>query len=436
MDLRRLYGFFLEHHRICTDSRNVQPGDLFFALKGDRFDGNRFADLAVGKGAALVVVDDPGVVKDDRYFLTPNVLETLQALGRYHRRQFQIPVIAITGSNGKTTTKELVAAVMGSHYPTHYTKGNLNNHIGVPLTLLALEPGVEVAIVEMGANHQGEIDQLCRIAEPTHGLITNIGKAHLEGFGGLEGVKKGKSELYRYLAETGGVAFVNLDEPFLEDLAGPVTKKVTYHKSEHPDPLHKPYEALLISTHPQVETAFLNESGDLTYVKSHLAGKHNFNNIMTAIAVGKYFKVPSERIKKAIEDYIPSNNRSQLLPYGRHMVYLDAYNANPSSMVESLTSFHRMEAARKMAILGDMLELGDAGPAEHRRIGELAHAFRFDELVLVGPQFAEVALTLGLRHFDNAEDCKTWFQPGDWPPSLILLKGSRGIGLEKVVSMD
>lgn len=437
MDLRRLYGFFLEHHRICTDSRNVQPGDLFFALKGDRFDGNLFAALALEKGAALVVVDNPEVVKNDtQYFLTANVLETLQALGRYHRRQFHIPVIAITGSNGKTTTKELVAAVMGSHYPTHFTKGNLNNHIGVPLTLLALDPGIEVAIVEMGANHQGEIDQLCRIAEPTHGLITNIGKAHLEGFGGIEGVKKGKSELYRYLAETGGVAFINLDEPFLEQLAEPVAKKVTYHRSEDPDPLHKPYEALLIATHPVIETAFLNESGGLTHIKSRLAGKHNFNNIMTAIAIGKYFKVPSDRIKKAIEDYIPSNNRSQLLPYGKHTIYLDAYNANPSSMAEALASFHRMESGRKMAILGDMLELGDSGPAEHQRIGELAHSFHFDELVFVGPQFAAIAHSLGLRHFDAAEDCKTWFKNGDWPPSLILLKGSRGMGLEKVVALN
>ena len=436
MDLRRLYALFLEHPHICTDSRLVQPGDLFFALKGDRFDGNQFAGLALEKGASLAVVDDPAIASGNRYFLVEDVLTALQELGRYHRRQFQIPVIGITGSNGKTTTKELVAAVMGSHYPTHFTRGNLNNHIGVPLTLLAMEAGIEVAIIEMGANHQGEVDQLCRIAEPTHGLITNIGKAHLEGFGGIEGVKKGKSELYRYLAETGGVAFVNLDEPFLEELAAPVNKKVLYHRSDKPDPLNNPYEAVLISTHPVVETAFLNEAGKLITVKSKLAGRHNFNNIMTAITIGKYFKAPCERIKTAIEAYVPSNNRSQLMAFGPHTLYLDAYNANPTSMREALNSFNAMAGDRKVAILGDMLELGEAADEEHRLIGELAVSLHFDDLVLIGPRFAKVAGELGLRHFEDAEQCRQWFAGADLPPSLILLKGSRGIGLEKIFRRD
>lgn len=436
MNIQALYEVYLRHPHVTTDSRQVRAGSLFFALRGERFDGNQFAQQALADGAVFAVVDDPSVALDSRFILVDNTLNALQELARHHRRQFDIPVVGITGSNGKTTTKELASIVLGSHYRLHFTQGNLNNHIGVPLTLLAMPLGVEVAVIEMGANHQGEIDLLSRIAEPSHGLITNIGKAHLEGFGGIEGVKKGKSELYRYLAETGGVAFVNLDEPFLEELAAPVNKKVLYHRSDKPDPLNNPYEAVLISTHPVVETAFLNEAGKLITVKSKLAGRHNFNNIMTAITIGKYFKAPCERIKTAIEAYVPSNNRSQLMAFGPHTLYLDAYNANPTSMREALNSFNAMAGDRKVAILGDMLELGEAADEEHRLIGELAVSLHFDDLVLIGPRFAKVAGELGLRHFEDAEQCRQWFAGADLPPSLILLKGSRGIGLEKIFRRD
>jgi len=429
-----LYLLYLKHPVVVIDSREVVPGSLFFAIKGERFDGNQFAEQALDNGAAFAIVDDAEVVKGDRYILVEDVLTCLQDLARYHRRQFTVPVIGITGSNGKTTTKELVAVVLGSHYNLHYTQGNYNNHIGVPLTLLAMSLDTDVAVIEMGANHQGEIDMLCRIAEPSHGLITNIGKAHLEGFGGLEGVKKGKSELYRFLAERQGMAFINRDEPFLEGLAESVTKKVFYKRSTSPSAQVADLEIKLLADYPFLKVAFLDRpTQQLIEVPTQLHGMYNLGNLMTAIALGKYFKVPGEKIKKAIEAYIPSDNRSQLMEYHGNKFLLDAYNANPTSMKGAILAFGNVEAPRKAAILGDMLELGTDSRKEHEAIAKLALEQHYELLVFVGNEFKAAAEAHGVRHFESAEALKEWFGQQKFEGLYFLVKGSRGIGLERII---
>lgn len=433
MEISSLYQLFLASGKVSTDSRKIEPGSLFFALRGDKFDGNQYATTALVQGAAFAIVDDPSLSNIEQCIVVDDVLQTLQELARYNRRQLHIPIIAITGSNGKTTTKELIAAVLGSQYPLHYTEGNLNNHIGVPLTLLKLDPRIEVAVIEMGANHQGEIDQLCRIAEPTHGLITNIGKAHLEGFGGVEGVKKGKSELYRYLAETGGLAFVNNDEAFLHELSEPVKKRIFYELSENPAPNHKPYEVKLLQLQPFIRVAFLDENEELIEAGSKLMGNHNFQNIKTAVTLGKYFKVPGAKIRAAIEGYNPNMNRSQILPWGSNSILLDAYNANPSSMEAALRTFAENEAAHKVVILGDMFELGEEAAQEHQRIAQLALNLSFQQVILVGHNFAVPAKTLGYPHFVDANALKIWFQAQQWENTAFLIKGSRGMALEKIL---
>lgn len=433
MTIEQLYQLYVKHPRISTDSRQVGPGDLFFALKGDKFDGNQFALQALAAGAARAIVDDPALANQDRCLYVENSLQTLQQLARHHRRQFDIPLIAITGSNGKTTTKELIKNVMCSHYPCHFTKGNLNNHIGVPLTLLAMPRNVEVAIIEMGANHQGEIDFLCQIAEPTHGLITNIGQAHLEGFGGLEGVKKGKSELYNYLTKTGGVAFINRDAAWLSELAEVVKKKVFYFKSKKPDIRRPGYEVVLLKLQPHIQIAFLDENGKLLNINSHLIGQYNFDNIMSAVALGKYFKVPVQKIKSAIASYVPSNNRSQILQQGDLTFIMDAYNANPSSMEAALLNFAQVKASKKIAILGDMLELGDFAPAAHAKIAKLAMDQALDQIILVGKLFSEASKQYSLTHFERVEDLIHWWKTQDKSNCHILLKGSRGVQLEKIL---
>jgi UDP-N-acetylmuramoyl-tripeptide--D-alanyl-D-alanine ligase len=425
-----IYQHYLQHPNIVTDSRKVEPGCLFFALKGERFNGNKFAAKAIEDGASLSIVDEDLDLPQGKFVKVDDVLTTLQHLATHHRRQFNIPVLAITGSNGKTTTKELMSMVLASHYPTHFTKGNLNNHIGVPLTLLAMPPKTEIAIIEMGANHQGEIDFLCRIAEPTHGLITNVGKAHLEGMGGFEGVKKTKSELYRYLTERNGLVFINQDEPHLSGLAEGNRLKLHYLQSDQPDPANVPFEVKMVAEEPFVEVAFLSEKGELVHAKSNLIGRYNFSNIMTAVVVGKYFKVPAEKIAGAIEAYVPNNNRSQLTSIGTNTFILDAYNANPTSMKSALASFSKVEALRKVAILGAMKELGEYSNEEHLVIAEQAKACGFDQLVLVGNEFQQAAERVGALFFENTGQLKTWFDEAKIQDAHILLKGSRSIGLE------
>lgn len=433
MTIEGLYSLFKQHPEITTDSRRVVPGCLFFALKGARFDGNQFAAQALERGAAFAIVDDPELGEGECFILVEDALSCLQQLAGYHRRQFDIPLIALTGSNGKTTTKELMSAVLSGHYKTHATPGNFNNHIGLPLSLLAMPAETEVAIIEMGANHLGEIDFLCRIAEPTHGLITNIGKAHLEGFGSLEGVKKAKSELYRYLAAKGGMVFLNQNEPYLEELASCVERKFVYRQSEHPDETSEYCEIQLLPSCPFVKAGFFSKTGDFIEVKSRLIGGYNFKNMMVAIALGKYFKVPATKIKAAIEAYIPSDNRSQILRQGSNTIILDAYNANPGSMKEALLSFSELKAAKKIAILGDMLELGSYSEEEHQAIVKLAAGQGITKFIFVGPEFEAAAKEKDFAHFSGLAALKSWWEQQDLKDSYILIKGSRGMRLESII---
>ena len=433
MSTEELYEIYQSHPEVVIDSRKVTEGCLFFAIRGERFDGNTFAEKALESGAAYAVIDNADLKKDDRFILVEDTLKTLQELAREHRRRFSIPVIAITGSNGKTTTKELLSSVLAGQYPTHFTKGNFNNHIGVPLTLLAMPQGTEVAVIEMGANHVGEIDFLCRIAEPTHGIITNIGRAHLEGFGGIEGVKKGKSELYRYLQEKPGMIFVNKDEPFLEELAAKNSPKLLYLRSERSNLDVEPYETILLSDKPFLKISFRGYDSEMVEIQSQLIGEYNFNNIMTAVSIGRYFKVPIAVMKNAIENYVPSNNRSQLVQKDSNTYILDAYNANPTSMRHALTNFSKMEANQRIAIIGSMLELGEYTEAEHEEIAAYAESLSFDQVVLVGKEFESAAVKNDLPHFENTEQLKSWLAAKDFENTHLLLKGSRGIGLEKVL---
>lgn len=430
----QLYDLYLQHPVVSTDTRQLPEGCLFFALKGDHFDGNKFAAQALEKGAGYAVIDDPSCQVNERCLLVPDTLSALQQLARHHRRQFDIPVIAIGGSNGKTTTKELVSAVLHSHYPSHSTKGNLNNHIGVPLTLLAMPPKTEVAVIEMGTNQPGDIEQLCAIALPTHGLITNIGKEHLEGFGSLEGVKKAEGELFRFLGKNHGCVFINLTEKYLRALAKSNRMKVGYTQSDELIPENGIIEVQMLSSMPFVRAAFLSDDGPRVEVQTKLFGKHNFNNVMTAIALGIYFKVPAHKIKNALENYTPSNNRSQIMERGGATILLDAYNANPSSMKPALESLSAMPARTRVAILGDMLELGHESHKEHESILRFAVKQGLDQLVLVGPEFGktEYRKYKALHFMDNLA-AKAWFDTQDFQDAMILIKGSRGIRLEKLV---
>lgn len=437
VDIPTLYDHFTRHPVICTDSRKVTPGCLFFALKGEKFDANQYAEQTVKDGAAFAVVDDPALDGRPGMLLVPDVLKALQELATFHRRKIQIPVIAIGGSNGKTTTKELVSAVLSSHYPCHFTKGNFNNHIGVPLTLLSMPTDTEVAVIEIGANHPGEIDELCRIAEPTHGLLTNIGKEHLEGFGSLEGVKKAEGELYRYLNRTGGLVFVNASEKYLGSMSRTNKRKITYAQT---DQLHAQKEAFievqLTKATPFPELAFLSEYNKPVEVASRLFGRHNFHNIMSAIALGVYFKVPAVKIKAAIESYVPSNNRSQIMERDSNTIILDAYNANPSSMEAALDSFAMMDARQKVAILGDMLELGDESHKEHVAMLNHAGRLKINQLVVVGPCFGRTPFDRhDALHFPDAAAAREWYIQQNFHDTLLLIKGSRGIRLETIFDL-
>lgn len=434
--IETVYGKLAQGADLVTDSRKITTGCIYLALKGPRFNGNIFAEEALQKGADYVVLDEPAYVMDDKCLLVPDGLKFLQALARHHRRQFSIPIIAITGSNGKTTTKELLAAVMNTTYTIHYTQGNFNNHIGVPLTLLKMSKETEVAIIEMGANHQGEIATLCEIAEPTHGIITNIGKAHLEGFGGLEGVKKGKSELYTYLANNNGVAFINRNEKYLEELSEQVKHKIFYVESENPDITVRDIEIKLNKVQPFLAAKFLSGQETLTAVFSALVGKYNFGNLMTAIALGKYFKVPGEAIKTAIEGYIPQNNRSELRKIGTNTFILDAYNANPTSTAAALENFAKIEATNKIIILGDMLELGEYSKGAHREIIDYLRVIDAKAVYLVGPNYQTSIRSSDKVHaYPDVTALKKELVSSKWEDSLVLLKGSRGIGLERLLTI-
>ena len=419
--------------QVSTDSRQAQPGTLFFALNGPSFRGAAFAGQALEKGARHAVVDDAALAAADpiRFTYAADPLAALQQLAREHRRRFRIPVLAVTGSNGKTTTKELLTAVLARRYRVLATIGNLNNHIGVPLTLLRLREGEHnFAVVEMGANHRGEIAAYCQWAEPTHGLITNIGKAHLEGFGGAEGVALGKGELFDYLTRTGGTAFVNTLDPRLPSLAAQVPVTVSYPR------LMDTYPATLLAADPAVALRL----GDQTKIAAQLTGDYNFPNLAAAAAVGQFFGVSTANIAAALAGYNPQNNRSQLLrtAAGNELV-LDAYNANPSSMAAALRSFAARPTApgqTKLVLLGDMFELGPESAREHAALGQLLAELPLPEVLLIGPEMAgAAALAASARHFATKADAADWLRANPVRGRQVLVKGSRGMALETLVEL-
>lgn len=419
----QLHSHFLACSAVCTDTRAIAAGSLFVALKGPNFDANAFAGEALAKGARFAVVDDPNVVKDERYLLVPDALKALQDLATHHRREFDIPVIAITGSNGKTTTKELVHAVLAADRSTLATSGNLNNHIGVPLTLLRMNKDHQIAIIEMGANRIGDIAELTTIAEPTHGMITNIGKAHLEGFGGYEGVIIAKTEMYGHIKGHGGTLFVNGDDELLMAKSDG-TKRVTYGRDPGFDTFGE-----IVGNGPFLEFVFGGTDGLPYHVRTALIGSYNLYNALTAVTIAQHFGVPDQRIAEALTAYAPSNNRSQFTDTGKNHLILDAYNANPTSMVAALENFAAMSSDRpKLAILGDMRELGAVSEAEHEAIIALVERHKL-EARFVGPEFKAVHP----KAFATSAELVAELQARPVQGRLLLIKGSRGIKLETVV---
>lgn len=418
MDLLKL---FLESSGICTDSRKVKAGDLFFALRGENFDGNLYAQSALERGAGYAIIDRADLMRPGM-ILVDDVLKALQDLATAYRNTFDVPVLAITGSNGKTTTKELTAAVISQKYNALVTVGNLNNHIGVPLTLLSAKKENDFFIIEMGANHQGEIDMLCKIAKPNFGMITNIGRAHLEGFGGVEGIKKGKSEMYRYLAKHDGQIFLNNSDDVLKSLIPQDFKSVIGYESDR------------FSTSLSNDN-FLTFNYDDKEVETHLFGEFNIKNIAAAIAIGEHFGVDKTAIARGIKNYVPGNNRSQMEKMGKHMVVKDAYNANPSSVDASLRAFFSMKSELdKGIILGDMLELGDESLAEHQQILELISENRLAFKIFIGPIYYSLKDKFEGAFYENMTDAKSAVQLHELAkPHMILLKGSRGIAVEKIL---
>lgn len=424
-----LHARFLGTAGACTDTRNLVPGGMFFALKGPSFNANAFAAQALDGGCACAVVDDPDVARDERYLLVPDVLAALQDLALHHRRTFAQPVIAITGTNGKTTTKELVHAVLGADRPVLATAGNLNNHIGVPLTLLRLTPTHRIAVIEMGANKPGDIAELCAIAEPTHGLITNIGRAHLEGFGSYEGVIATKTELYADLRQRQGTAFVHADDPLLMDRSAGL-RRITYAATAPADT-----NGGTADQGPFLGVRFTGAKSGPHTAHTQLIGAYNLPNALAAVCIGQHFGVPDATIVRALEGYRPGNSRSQFLDTGRNHVVLDAYNANPSSMKAALENFAGIRSERrKLVILGDMLELGADSALEHQHIVDLVEALGLDA-VFIGPEFLRTTAAVKGLSYPSAQDALAAFRTGkiELQGQLILVKGSRGIKLETVV---
>ncbi|MDX9696121.1 MAG: UDP-N-acetylmuramoyl-tripeptide--D-alanyl-D-alanine ligase [Bacteroidales bacterium] len=429
MLIEELYALFIKHPDVSIDSRNIRKNCLFFALKGERFDGNQFAKKAIEDGAAYAIVDDKTFATDTRCILVNDTLKTLQLLANYHRKKLNIPILAITGTNGKTTTKELVASVLKQKYNTVFTQGNLNNHIGVPLTLLSMNANTEFGVVEMGANHQFEIKALCEIAEPTYGLITNIGKAHLEGFGSFENIIKTKCELYDFLTIHGGTIFYNAENNILKKKLETLdVKKIPYGTSKE----------LKVNGNVNNARPFLsvelNQNENKYIVSTNLIGSYNLENIVAAVCVGDYFGVKSDHIKRAIEEYIPSNNRSQLIKSKDNAIYLDAYNANPTSIRASLQNFIELDIENKCLILGDMLELGSEAEKEHINILRFIEESEFQKVILVGEIFSKLITPENYIKFSNVSQVKLWLEKNKIHNSNVLVKGSRGIKLEQIVN--
>ncbi len=423
MTIPDLYKIFLENPSVQTDTRKLNPGDIFFALKGPSFNGNEFAKKAIDSGASYAVIDEESYVIDEKTILVDDVLDTLQQLSLHHRQQFDIPFIAITGSNGKTTTKELVHAVLSSTYKTYTTQGNLNNHIGIPLTILNIKKDAEMAVIEMGANHQQEIASYCRIALPTHGLITNCGKAHLEGFGSEEGVRKGKGELFDHLRAHQGMAFIMKDYDYLVEMSKGIPTLFSYGTSD------ADVTGNVVSSDPYLEVSF--SQGLANTIATRLVGSYNLPNVLAAVATGIYFNVETGRIKKAIEAYAPTNSRSQLLEKGSNKIILDAYNANPSSMKAAIENFAMHAAAQKILVLGAMAELGAGSVEEHQKIVEQISKHQWKEVLLVGGDFLKT--DHGFRSFDDPSAAGEWLHSQDLQEAYLLVKGSRSMQMEKIL---
>ena len=422
-ELSQLHQLFLESTGICTDTRKLKKGNLYLALKGDNFNGNNFAAKALELGADYSIVDEQPEEQNDHIIKVEDGLDTLQKLAAYHRKYLNLPILSITGSNGKTTTKELIREVLSKKYKTVSTKGNLNNHIGVPLTLLSMNKETEFGIVEMGANHQGEIASLCKITQPDYGYITNFGKAHLEGFGGVEGVIKGKSELYNYLIKNNKTIFINYDD------------EIQVEKSEGTDIIsfsegkNATHQITFLKADP-----FVKINTEDTEINSQLIGTYNAKNIAAAICIGKYFKIPVKAIKEAIESYQPTNNRSQIINQNSNQIILDAYNANPTSMKAALENLEAIPAKNKIAILGDMFEVGNTSAEEHQIIIDLLEKLEFSNMMVCGKNFYQTS-TQEVSKFENFEDLKNYIQRNNFEDATILIKGSRGMALERILEV-
>ena len=433
MMIEELYKLYQQYPSVQTDTRKLKAGDIFFALKGPNFNGNLFAEQAIENGAAHVIIDEKEFEIPGKTFLVADVLTALQELALHHRKHFdtlpagrQVPFIAITGSNGKTTTKELIHAVLSSAFKTYTTEGNLNNHIGVPLTILKIKNDAQVAVIEMGANHLGEIASYCKIALPTHGLITNCGKAHLEGFGGIEGVRKGKGELFDHLRTlTHGFAFVMWDYDYLREMSKGISGIIKYGTEENDHVIGKVFR-----NDPFLEVE-ITQGLDDKIISTQLVGEYNLPNVLAAVTVGKFFEVPEKKIRSSIENYTPSNSRSQLIEKGSNKIILDAYNANPSSMKLAIENFAGKKEENKILMLGAMAELGKESLKEHEEIIDLIKKYLWKEVALVGGDFLK--LSHPFLSFENSLKAKEWYKQKHFQNSYILVKGSRSIQMEKVL---
>lgn len=429
MKIERLYQIFLRSKKVTTDSRNVENDALFFALKGENFDGNAYAKNALENGCSFAIVDNPDYVQGDNYILVDDVLETLQLLGNYHRKQLNIPIIAITGTNGKTTTKELVAGVLCKKFTISHTIGNLNNHIGVPLTLLSMNENTQIGIVEMGANHINEIKNLCEIAEPDFGIITNIGKAHLEGFESIENIIKTKKELYDYLKLKDGKVFYNSNNSLLKKTIIELNLNAIAFGSLN----NKVYGDIITSD----QFLFVNiKMGNFqALIETQLIGNYNLENVLAAASIGYYNGINPELIVSAIEEYVPKNNRSQFLKTEKNNLFLDSYNANPTSVEASLKNFASLKINNKYVILGDMLELGNESESEHEKIIGLLQDYSFDKIILVGNIYNSLKVPDKFLKFRDVSELENWLKNRNIAHSNVLIKGSRGIQLEKIVRL-
>jgi UDP-N-acetylmuramoyl-tripeptide--D-alanyl-D-alanine ligase len=425
ISIEEIYKIYQRFPSVQTDTRMLAKDDFFFALKGENFNGNLFAQQAIDKGAAYAIVDEKSSDNaSEKIILVDDVLQTLQLLAKYHREQFSIPFLAITGSNGKTTTKELIHAVLSSSLKTYTTEGNLNNHIGIPLTILKVKKDAEIAVIEMGANHLKEIEGYCKYTIPTHGIITNIGKAHLEGFGGIEGVKKAKGELYDFLRANHGTAFAMWDYDYLRDLSKGIPQVISYGTKD---------AFITASIHQSEPFLSVDITGGIAIEKisTKLTGDYNFPNVLAAVTVGNYFGVKPEEIKTSIENYTPSNSRSQLIEFNSNKIILDAYNANPTSMKAAIENIAKFSVKDKILILGGMAELGESSLQEHQNILSLIKKYQWKDVVLVGGDF------LKLHHpyhsFENSTQAKEWFQKQNFQNTYFLVKGSRSMRMEKIL---